>query len=449
VEMKKRTILLAGILIAMLLFETACTINPEPVSPTPVAPEATEPHIASLQPTVGGSRSPLPTSTLTPIPSAESSETMIPSPSITLVKPSFSGLTINEIHMTGLNDGWALAGDGERTYILHTSDGGQTWSDKTPPDQTWIGSMQPDEWLKPQLLGGYFMDSRRAWITTVLVYPEHLPYIITIGQVVLSTQDGGTTWRTSLLPRSQGTGFPQIKFITPERGWIVAYEYAGAGGNHLALYSTDDGGQTWRLVFDKLSSIFSVSEDIGWTADGTGVMSFKHVGFIDIPYVRWTHDGGRNWDEGQELPMPSNPTDSDPSVMSFECWTESPNTFSPSEAKLMVVCRITANASYTYQSYFYSTKDGGESWRSQPVPNGDLMMLNDKVGWIFAREIYRTIDGGTTWAHLKTVAWDGQFNPVDQDHIWAVAWWSDQESALVNSIDGGHTWSFIEPRADP
>jgi photosystem II stability/assembly factor-like uncharacterized protein len=146
--------------------------------------------------------------------------------------------------------------------------------------------------------------------------------------------------------------------------------------------------------------------------------------------------------------MPPNPADSDPSVTGFECWTESPNTFSPGAAKIMVVCRITANASYTYQSYLYSTMDGGESWRSQPAPNGNLMMLDDKVGWIFAREIYGTTDGGTTWTYLKTVAWDGQFDPVDQDHIWAVAL-SDQESALVKSIDGGRSWSLIEPRAAP
>jgi len=375
-------------------------------------------------------------------------ETVIPSPTTTLASPSFSRLTINELHMTGINGGWALAWDGEKTHILHTSDGGETWSDKTPPDQMWIGSIQPTEWLKPELLGSYFLDSQRAWVTTVLVSSEPSDYFITYGQVVLSTQDGGTTWRTSLLPKSKGTGFPQIVFLTPERGWIVAYDYTGAGGNHLALYKTDDGGQTWGLVFDELSSIFDVSEDIGWTADGTGVMSFKHEGFIDIPYVRWTHNGGRNWGDCEKLPMPPNPADSDPSVASFECWTELPKAFSPSEAKLMVVCRITANASYTYQSYLYSTKDGGESWYSQPAPNGSLMMLDDKVGWIFSRDIYGTTDGGKTWTHLKTVAWDGQFNPVDQDHIWAVAW-SDHESALVKSIDGGRLWSLIESQAVP
>jgi photosystem II stability/assembly factor-like uncharacterized protein len=367
---------------------------------------------------------------------------------MTVVRPSFYELTITEIHMTGLTDGWALAWDGERTYILHTIDGGQTWSDKTPPDQTWIGSLPSDELMTPRMLGGYFMDSQRAWITIALVYPDHQPYHFAYGQGVLSTQDGGATWQTLLLPVPQGTGFPQIIFLTPERGWITVYEYVGAGGNHLALYTTDDGGQTWQMVFDELSSIFAVSEDIGWTADGTGVMSFKREGFIDIPFVRWTHDAGQNWGECQELPMPPNPADSDPSVTSFECWTESPHTYSPSEAKLMVVCRITANASYTYQSYLYSTMDGGETWRSQHAPNGHLKMLDDKVGWIFAREIYGTTDGGTTWIYLKTVEWDAQFNPVDQANIWAVAW-SDQESALVKSIDGGRSWSLIEPRPAP
>jgi photosystem II stability/assembly factor-like uncharacterized protein len=292
------------------------------------------------------------------------------------------------------------------------------------------------------------MDGKMAWVTTSLASPDLPPRFIAYGQVVLSTQDSGATWQTSILPESKGTGFPEIRFLTPERGWIVVYDYAGAGGDHLAIFRTEDGGQTWDLVFDELTSIFDVLGDIDWTADGTGLMAFKHVGFIGTPFVRWSHDGGRSWDQWQDLPMPPNPAETDPSVEFFECWTESPNVYSATEAKLLIVCRIMANAAYTHQSYFYSTKDGGENWQSHPAPNGNLIMHDDKLGWIFGRDIYRTTDGGTHWTHLKTVAWDAQFNPVDKEHIWAIAR-SDQESALVRSDDGGLSWSLIKPRAAP
>jgi photosystem II stability/assembly factor-like uncharacterized protein len=308
--------------------------------------------------------------------------------------------------------------------------------------------MQPSEWWEPALLNGYFIDASRAWVTTSLISPESPQRFITYGQVVLSTQDGGATWQTSILPKSKGTGFPEIKFITPDRGWIVVDDYVGAGGEHLAIFTTEDGGKTWDSVYDELTSIFDVLGDIDWTADGTGLMAFKHVGFIDTPFVRWTHDGGRSWDQWQDLPIPPNPADSDPNVQFFECWTESPNEYSATEAKLLVMCRITANAAYTYQSYLYSTKDGGENWHSQPAPNGTLLMHDDNLGWIFGRDIYRTTDGGAYWAHLKTVAWNGQFNPVDRDHIWAIAR-SGDESALVGSSDGGRSWSLITPRAAP
>jgi photosystem II stability/assembly factor-like uncharacterized protein len=58
--------------------------------------------------------------------------------------------------------------------------------------------------------------------------------------------------------------------------------------------------------------------------------------------------------------------------------------------------------------------------------------------------MYRTLDGGKTWAHIKTVAWDAQFSFVDSQHGWAIAR-ADNEVALVYTSNGGELWSILDP----
>ena len=109
---------------------------------------------------------------------------------------------------------------------------------------------------------------------------------------------------------------------------------------------------------------------------------------------------------------------------------------------------MTTNETEQPADILYSSEDGGENWRADPYPGGELQMLNPRVGWALSRDIYQTNDGGRTWEEIKTVNWDGQFDFVDESSGFAVARSGDQV-ALVRTLDAGRSWEMLEPVLAP
>ena len=80
--------------------------------------------------------------------------------------------SIAEIHMLDATNGWAWSNGVEGQYLLlRTTDGGQTWMDRTPRAFPHIGG------------GGCFLDAQTAWVST-LDRKTH-------GGGLLRTVDGG------------------------------------------------------------------------------------------------------------------------------------------------------------------------------------------------------------------------------------------------------------------
>ena len=67
------------------------------------------------------------------------------------------------------------------------------------------------------------------------------------------------------------------------------------------------------------------------------------------------------------------------------------------------------------------------------------------MGFALGRSIFITRSGGSTWAHVSDVVWDGQFNFIDNLTGWAVAINGDQIE-LMQTTDGAQTWTVLEPR---
>ena len=94
--------------------------------------------------------------------------------------------------------------------------------------------------------------------------------------VILSTQDGGTSWK----PQASGTtqNLLSVHFATPDRGWAV-----GAGG---VIVSTQDGGASWKPqasgTTQSLWSVHFATPDRGWAVGSGGV-------------IVSTQDGGAVW----------------------------------------------------------------------------------------------------------------------------------------------------------
>ena len=165
-----KILILAGGLLSLL---AACTAPPHlVVTLTPGLPTVT----------------PLPPVTVT----VPATETEIPTPGPVV------GLT--EIHMFTELAGWALAAKADgNSQLLHTLDGGQTWSDVTPPN------------LPADILSTSYLDEKSAW-----VFDYNNP-----SNGLAHTQDGGKTW-TMLpgLPIPQDFSGTQITFLDENNGWF-------------------------------------------------------------------------------------------------------------------------------------------------------------------------------------------------------------------------------------
>jgi photosystem II stability/assembly factor-like uncharacterized protein len=388
-----------------------------------------------------------PTIQVTAVPSAtEQPITEIDTPGS--IDPTEGELIITEIHMISETSGWAFASSGDNVLVLHTSDGGTSWRDVTPPIEIW-STYLPQDW-NPQLGEGFFLDDDRAWISTLIVDE----WDAFTAKVMLSTDDGGVTWRMRKLPPGgSGAGSGRfVDFIDPVHGWFVVYETARSGTAYTGLYRTVDGGESWEIVLDALGTSSGKSRALAFGDTTTGVMTISHIGWPIPLYIQWTQDGGTTW-EPQYLPEPEDPSTSDPSISDFECGTAFPHAFSKLEVALIVECRMLRDAGlidnkYIFSNYLYSTQDGGLSWQSFPAPSGRLYLLSPNVGWMLGEEIHLTEDGGYSWTKINDATWQGQFNFIDAHQGWLVAK-NDDEIALVKTEDGGRSWMIVEPRLVP
>lgn len=129
----------------------------------------------------------------------------------------------------------------------------------------------------------------------------------------------------------------------------------------------------------------------------------------------------------------------------------------PTEAPVNTIARDSQRPNYVYvgtKQSFYMSRDGGVSWsrRGGNLPFGDFtsILINPRNGdEIFAGNayqtgeigggVYRTINGGTTWARI-----DPKEHRLPSQRIWALAFDSrDQNTLFVGSHSAG---VYVVPR---
>jgi len=228
----------------------------------------------------------------------------------------------------------------------------------------------------------------------------------------------------------------------------------GAGMSHqyVMLFHTADGGATWARLLDPTSGGPQSFEKTGmrFANAQVGWITYNAQGIMDGASFDQTLDGGRTW-ETQSLPLPDKaqlwPPSSEGQASAdgfIACWTASPLPASLQAGRVVVGCNAQRGDAQRTTHFLYETADAGNTWVFLPYPGGPLHFFSDDAGVALGREIFRTEDGGRTWALISSVMWDGQFSFADEQHGWAVAR-TDDEMALVISEDGGRTWQLLQP----
>jgi len=145
------------------------------------------------------------------------------------------------------NNGWAC---GRLGTILHTADGGRTWSKQHSESQYTLSSVS-------------FVDSKKGWV-------------VGDGGTILATQDGGKSWKKQKSPVDHYLF--GVDFVSPNEGWIVS-------GNTTILH-TVDGGKTWSVQHTgedfHLKAVSFCDSLHGWAVGEYG-------------FIYGTADGGAIW----------------------------------------------------------------------------------------------------------------------------------------------------------
>lgn len=242
------------------------------------------------------------------------------------LKKSPTGDALRDVYFTDAETGWLVCerniyllteADEARSYLLHTTDGGEHWQrvEAAGADvdarlvrvvfadrergfvfgelgalyatgdggRTWARRRLPTRRL---LLGATFLDAEQGWI-------------VGAGATLLQTSDGGATWREGRLDSVTAGAVPlpasssaataraaaaapprlnAVSFVDGRAGWAV-----GAAG---AIVATTDGGRVWRALSSPtemdLYDVKFFDRKEGWTV-GTGGT------------ILHTTDGGATW----------------------------------------------------------------------------------------------------------------------------------------------------------
>jgi len=252
--------------------------------------------------------------------------------------------------------GWAVglsrSAAGEGGFILHTTDGGQTWELQFGDSHSATrGFWQLD-----------FIDERHGWATW-------------FGGTLLRTTDG-ENWE----PMGAFAPGSPFAFTSPSLGFYVS---------GTQIHRTADGGRTWKPQFDcrtrvevdglarevpcPLEAIHFASPTVGYAAS----RELENGASV----VAKTEDGGTTWRIASALADETRPR----SIH-----------FSDEKNGLI-------------RGYYklHATADGGVTWREVaatiPVAGAPLRFADAEVGWsIQATTVSSTTDGGRRWTARET-----------------------------------------------
>ena len=323
-------------------------------------------------------------------------------------------LDLNAIYFADESHGWAVGGgfttDTRRQplppTIVATNDGGATWHGQP----LWVDGDSDENMnliINTDLYAVYFTDDQHGWtVGRTYSYTDNRYH-----GLLLSTDDGGTSWHRIAVSKIDGAELRDVYFTDAQHGWVVGDD----------ILTTSDGGVTWVKQSGAARAVSFSDAAHGWLATGNGSLSR-------------TADGGVTW-----LPVTL-----------------------PSSLPQLDVAALDADHAVVLLSdgTVLRTDDAGITWTTQSVGCTDVVITtlcfgDASTGWIMGAQyspwpdtkplscyIRHTTDGGATWAqppsfvtaNLKAVSF------VSRTQGWAVG----ADGTIMVTTDG-RTWNTQAP----
>jgi photosystem II stability/assembly factor-like uncharacterized protein len=257
-----------------------------------------------------------------------------------------------------------------------------------------------------------------AWFHDVFFVNQSKGWIVGGGGVMLSTDDGGVTWKRK--PNLTSDSLLQIYFTSETTGWLLCERDIYTRGAKASAYlrKTADGGRTWdkiefagsgrervtRLLFDVDGTATAFGEGgifyrlqndgMTWKKETTttrfllldGFFANENVGAIVGAggTILYTDDAGGTWERASLL----GDTDARLNAVFFT---------SP-----------TSGIAVGTKGSIFRTSGSRRLWRQQSsginVNLTDVYFTNHSNGWAVGEQglVLRTRDGGTTWTNVES-----------------------------------------------
>jgi photosystem II stability/assembly factor-like uncharacterized protein len=262
------------------------------------------------------------------------------------------------------------------------------------------------------------LDAATTWYEIAAPDADHA-WMVGMGGGVRATSDGGLTWRAQdVRLGSSATDTAHLCAVDASHVWGVDVEGR--------IVSTADGGATWATQDLSPASFSDVS--FGDTHNGWA------VGGDDILH---TTDGGATW-QPQAAPLGKlEDHDGLASVFALD----------PQRAWVVRVHLVVADDAIQRAIVtVYATSDGGEHWNrlwSGEDTGWQVQFVDESHGWLSGAGLWATRDGGETWRQQRSLgSWVTDASFVDRLHGWAARNGLPRRKGILETEDGGATWSF-------
>ena len=303
------------------------------------------------------------------------------------------------------NYGWVCGFGG---CVMRTSDQGKTWN----------GTKIQEMKINPVIdSSGVVVGFDTSYVPLVnqlesIQFVDSLVGYTSGEDKAFKSTDGGISWELISKPGMRIWG---LFFLTKDIGMVIG----GGCDNYQEFYRTEDGGKTWAnsQYFENVSGL---SDLILYSINGLGYASSSGL-------IWRTTDGGKDWDvysvsgerDWQEELTNINQTFLVP--YSKGCWGGSAdgglrmsidngrnwrqfNTSSSMFGAFLLDSQRGWGCGNNNSIYY--TSDGGKTWDLkncglEPATNlDDLWFINDTLGFVVGRGIYRTHFYDTTYSHI-------------------------------------------------
>lgn len=323
---------------------------------------------------------------------------------------------VETIHFIDADNGYAEGSGGMIPWLekwaglrLRTRDGGWSWRQEEPVDDR----ISSTDFISPTTgwrLGEQPPDGSEPPMLADLEF-----YHSTDGGLTWQFQQGIVTELIDISDLQNPPDFPQgrlrryrdthIYFLDEHSGWLLGHTHGwkdrAAGRAYTAnyIYSTRDGGQTWRCHVD----VYTTGADPGRSP----VIDHGSRSPVDIDFG----DSRVGWIGAAPSPY-----------------------------------------YFTDDKWIYRTVDGGTTWEwlGHPRLAGQVKsiyieaidVVDSHRGWVIGNGVWFTRDGGDTWTQKLSGYYTAIHADVNEAWVVGITWLpiGGRQSQILHSVDDGNSW---------